>query len=404
MNTAHKTVEEKQEHFDSEPELESKATYLARAIKKSRHFVAFTGAGISTSAGVQDFRSGINTVIPTGPGAWEKAALNITKKSLLRRPMISAIPTLTHMALTRLQDAGYLKFLVTQNVDGLHRKSGFPSDKLAELHGNTNLEVCINKFCGKEYLRDYITRSAQDVKDHRTGRYCTNCGHGLHDNIINFGENLPFKAVQNGFSHCSKADFCLTLGTSLRVKPAVNMPRETVRSGGELAIVNLQSTPLDEQAFRVNGFVDDVMARLMDKLNLNIPRFTLKRRVAITKTKGDPRLPSQKGKTGILLKGIDEAGLSYSLFTEANVEFLEDNENVCSKDLDVLKFFSEKSDLSTGCARINLNFQGHYGEPPLTLDINLESLSLKKPSYYLLEFDPQIQKWIKSEQTLNYSS
>ena len=72
--------------------------------------------------------------------------------------MHSAIPSPTHMALNELFNKGFLKFLISQNVDGLHRRSGYPSKYLAELHGNTNLEYC--KKCGKEFLRDYRCRTA----------------------------------------------------------------------------------------------------------------------------------------------------------------------------------------------------------------------------------------------------
>ena len=71
-STAHKTEEEKKEYFDTPEELEKKITILAKIIKESNHFIAFTGAGISTSTGIPDFRSGANTVLETGPGAWEK--------------------------------------------------------------------------------------------------------------------------------------------------------------------------------------------------------------------------------------------------------------------------------------------------------------------------------------------
>jgi hypothetical protein len=74
-DTAIKSEEEKKEYFDSPEELDAKCDLLAQWIKSSEHFVAFTGAGISTAAGIPDFRSGYDTVLETGPGAWEKAAL-----------------------------------------------------------------------------------------------------------------------------------------------------------------------------------------------------------------------------------------------------------------------------------------------------------------------------------------
>ena len=74
MDTAIKSEEEKKEFFDSPEELDNKVTMLAEMIINSQHFVAFTGAGISTAAGVPDYRSGYNTVLETGPGCWETAA------------------------------------------------------------------------------------------------------------------------------------------------------------------------------------------------------------------------------------------------------------------------------------------------------------------------------------------
>lgn len=83
-STAHKTEEEKKEYFDSPEELEKKIDILAKIIKESEHFIVFTGAGISTSTGIPDFRSGVNTILETGPGAWEKKAVKITTKKPLK--------------------------------------------------------------------------------------------------------------------------------------------------------------------------------------------------------------------------------------------------------------------------------------------------------------------------------
>lgn len=110
----------------------------AELIFKSKYFIAFTGAGISTSSGIPDYRSGVNTVLPTGPGAWEKKAQKIKtiKKTV---DMNNALPSFTHMALVALEKMGYLKYLISQNTDGLHMKSGFNAKKLSDLHGNRNV-------------------------------------------------------------------------------------------------------------------------------------------------------------------------------------------------------------------------------------------------------------------------
>lgn len=79
-HTAHKTDEEKKEFFDPEDVLDKKIDKLATLILESKHFIAFTGAGISTACGIPDFRSGVGTVLKTGPGAWEKKAQKVADK------------------------------------------------------------------------------------------------------------------------------------------------------------------------------------------------------------------------------------------------------------------------------------------------------------------------------------
>ena len=102
-DTAIKSEEEKKEYFDTPEELDRKCDLLAQWIRSSEHFVAFTGAGISTAAGIPDFRSGYDTVLETGPGAWEKAALKAkVEKKVVSKPIQKALPTSTHMAFVAL--------------------------------------------------------------------------------------------------------------------------------------------------------------------------------------------------------------------------------------------------------------------------------------------------------------
>ena len=154
MGQETRTVKEQAlEHFDEPKELDRKVTMLADMIKKAKGgIIALTGAGISTAAGIPDYRSPAQTVVPTGPGKWETEA-NIQqarKDGTLKHEPISitemgsliqnAKPTLTHMALFKLMEQKKLTDIISSNFDPLHAKSGIPSEQLHELFGNVNVE------------------------------------------------------------------------------------------------------------------------------------------------------------------------------------------------------------------------------------------------------------------------
>ena len=392
METAHKTDEEKKEYFDPEDILETKIEKLAQLIRNSKHFIAFTGAGISTSAGIPDFRSGINTILPTGPGAWEKLAQKqAPSKNYVRKSMQAALPTQTHMALVKLEQEGLLKFLISQNIDGLHRKSGFPIKKLSEVHGNTNLEICKAKNCKKQYMRDFRTRTAQKVHDHKTGRKCENCGGDLFDSIINFGEDLPEIELINGFGNSEKSDLCLSLGSSLKVTPAADMAKNVSKTG-TLVIVNLQKTPLDQYALVIHAMIDEVITRLMKKLNLEIPIFILTRRLGVILHEANPADKTIKGKKGIVLYGLDASGSPYSIFPKIE-GFLTHTKETFNLSKEPMKICSSKTDYKTGKLEATLFFQGHYNEPSFKIDVPLNNIS-KVEKVFILEYNPQTGKWI----------
>ena len=202
-STAHRKKSEIRELFDKEDDIVKKVNKLADLIKSSKYAVIYTGAGISTSAGIPDFR---------GPnGVWTLEDRGLKTKSLHHVEM----PTLTHMAIKQLIDADLVKYLVSQNVDGLHIKSGIPNNKIAELHGNTNKEICPK--CKKIYDRDFYTvLDDNSDDDHRTGRRCDECESELVDTIVNFGEYLPKEELCNAEKESKKCDLAIVLGTSMR--------------------------------------------------------------------------------------------------------------------------------------------------------------------------------------------
>ncbi|KAE8125374.1 hypothetical protein FH972_020190 [Carpinus fangiana] len=250
------------EHFDPPHVLQEKIERLAMMIKKSKHLVVFTGAGISTSCGIPDFRG------PKGIWTLQREGKALPEASL---PFHRAMPSLTHMALVALEKAGVLKFLISQNVDGLHLRSGIPREKLAELHGNSFMEACPS--CGAEYMRDF---EVETIGLKETSRRCSDekCGAKLKDTVLDWEDALPPKEMDPAEKHCRMADVVLCLGTSLQITPACNLPLKSLRGGGKIVIVNLQKTPKDKKAsIVIHGRVDKVVAGVMDLLNLQIPPF-----------------------------------------------------------------------------------------------------------------------------------
>ncbi|XP_069784606.1 NAD-dependent protein deacylase sirtuin-6 isoform X3 [Narcine bancroftii] len=228
------------ENFDSPEELERKVLELVDVVRNAAYLVVHTGAGISTSSGIPDFR---------GPrGVWTMEERGLEPK--FDTTFEEAKPSKTHMALVALQRVGIVKYVISQNVDGLHVRSGFPRDKLSELHGNMFVEECTK--CGKQYVRDSVV-GTMGLK--ATGRLC------------------DVKKAR-GLRACRKSDVAITLGSSLQIKPSGNLPFSTKKKGGKLVIVNLQATKLDRYSdLRIFGYVDEVVTKLMKHLGIEIPEW-----------------------------------------------------------------------------------------------------------------------------------
>jgi len=255
--------EEIVEFFDTEEELNLKIKALGDYILNSNFLVVYTGAGISTAAGISDFR---------GPdGVWTRKAKGL--EPIQHAPKSKFKPTQTHMALVKLQQQGILKCLVSQNCDGLHLKSGISPDAICELHGNTNVEAC--SLCGKLYYRNFPVRKGRN-KAKITERFCEKCNIPLRYTTVAFSQSMPDVCLDKAEVESKKADLSICLGTSMRVSPACTLPLKGKKTHAhhKLVIVNLQKTPYDDKcSLRIFARVDDVLKKLSEYLKLEIPEY-----------------------------------------------------------------------------------------------------------------------------------
>lgn len=371
-STAISDPEDIKEIYDSEEELLRKVDLLAEMVRNSKHFVAFTGAGISTSAGIPDFR---------GPeGKWTRQAKGLDPK--VGVSIVDAYPTDTHMAMLELYDRGILQYVISQNCDGLHRRSGLPAHAISELHGNCWMEVCED--CGQQYFRDYkcmrITKpgGAKCPADHFTGRFC-DCSGRLLNSTIDFGQSLPVKPLELAEWHSEKADLHLACGSSLRVTPACDQPANTANLGGKLVIVNLQKTPLtDLAAFQIYAKTDDVMRLLMKRLEIPIPEFRLLRRIVF----------STFEKEGYACtKAVDPHNPVLEVDHIKSIKW-------CDKAKDLRKV--PLSVFQNEQAKATIFFQGHYHEPAFDVEVDLSSSGLVD---IVLAYDPVQRVWEVRSQT-----
>src|SRR5947207_1155904 len=209
------------------------ATALARLIRANQPCVVLTGAGVSTESGIPDFRS------PTGIWAefdpLEYASLpafraDPEKVWSFYKPRIAMLtaaePNAAHRALARLEEAGLVKAVVTQNIDLLHERAG--SRDVVEVHGSIRSATCPQ--CGASYPRDEVVARLEDAGVPR----CAGCGTVLKPDVVFFGELLPADAVERAFELARRARLLLVVGSSLEVHPIAALPEQTLLSGGQI--------------------------------------------------------------------------------------------------------------------------------------------------------------------------
>lgn len=234
---------------------ENKIKVLKELINNSNNIVFFGGAGVSTESGIPDFRS--------KDGLYNQKDVKFEKYSpeyllshscLYNNPKVfyefyrqkmdyrNIEPNITHKKLYKLEKSNKLSAIITQNIDGLHQKSG--SKNVYEIHGTTKKVYCSS--CKKNYDENYIFDCNDSIPK-------CECGGLIRPDITLYEEITPKEAWNNSVEVLSKADLLIIGGTSLTVYPAVNLINEYYRKN--LVIINKDITNYDNNAtliFREN--------------------------------------------------------------------------------------------------------------------------------------------------------
>ena len=244
---------------------------IVEAIKGAKCVAALTGAGVSTLCGIPDFRG------PKGlyrnPDAerifdidWFDRDPSVYYRGC--RELVYGLgafePGPVHRALKRLEDAGLLAGIATQNIDMLHQKAGL--SVVYEVHGSPAMHHC--RRCGDEKSFSEIMAmvNANGGAERLGEPYVPRCacGGAYKPDITFFGESLPERAFTCSQELAIKADVMLVLGTSLTVFPAAGLPRLTLQAGGKVIIVNAQPTSLDDYAFACAGDLAEFAKAVME--------------------------------------------------------------------------------------------------------------------------------------------
>jgi NAD-dependent SIR2 family protein deacetylase len=261
-----------------------------RHVLGDRRWLVLTGAGVSTDSGIPDYRGpGAPVRTPmtyqqliSGPDAlqryWARAHLGWSR-------MGGAEPNATHHRLAGLEAEGRLSGLITQNVDGLHRRAGHRD--LVELHGRVDRVICLD--CGDRTSRARVQRrldrlnsgwavqttGGQEIEVapdgdailEATGGYrvatCESCGGRLKPDVVFFGENVRKEIVERCYQLTDEAEALVVLGSSLQVMSGLRFVRRAHANGVPVVIVNRGATRGDDLAdVRVDAGCAETLASL----------------------------------------------------------------------------------------------------------------------------------------------
>lgn len=241
---------------------------LIERLRASQRILVFCGAGVSTASGIPDFRGPNGVWTRRRPVYYDEFLASEAARveywdykletwDIYRR----AQPNALHHAIVALERAGKVIALVTQNVDGLHRRAGSSPERLVELHGTDLLVEC--QRC----------RATSDPEPHferfRATRRapCCECGGLLKSATISFGQSLRHSDLTRAAAAASEADLVLALGSTLSVYPAASIPLMAAERGTPYIIVNQGPSEHDDHpsvTLRLEGDVTAIVPPAVD--------------------------------------------------------------------------------------------------------------------------------------------
>ena len=251
--------------------LDQQIEQVAELVAKSEKIIFFTGAGVSTESGIPDFR---------GPdGIWSKydpedftidRFLSDRKVRKLHWEFLTsgglnmtvAQPNPAHYAIAELEKMGKLYGVVTQNVDGLHQKSGVSENMVFQLHGDLSHAICLS--CTTRYPMEKIIEWMDKDKDLEEPK-CAACKGMLKPDAGLFGEQLPWGVLMESEKRSRSCDLCIVLGSSLVVYPAAMIPQYAQQGGAKLVIINMGPTEMDRMAdIRIDARAGEVTPKILE--------------------------------------------------------------------------------------------------------------------------------------------
>jgi NAD-dependent SIR2 family protein deacetylase len=260
-------------------------------IDRHRRILVLTGAGISTASGIPDYRGrdGVRRAAAPTQGPEFRKHEHVRKRYWARSmvgyaTMARAAPNPAHLALARLQDAGRLAPLMTQNVDGLHQRAG--SSGVLELHGSIHHVVCLD--CHAHFTRaevqtmlvalnpDHVATPAvaapdgdAHVEPDDLARFrlphCPHCGGTFKPDVVFFGDGVATSTTLEAVRRVDGADALLVVGSSLMVFSGFRFCRMAAAANKPIAAINLGITRADDLlSLKVDASAEQVLPHAAD--------------------------------------------------------------------------------------------------------------------------------------------